>query len=213
MTLILPGVDIKQSTKDLSQWFTTPELAAKVAGWSSDVAPVGSRILEPSVGNGALLEPLHVPSRDLLVTAFDIDPDCCARVRARFPDVDVRCEDFLHVDRDPSFHFNATIMNPPYEDGNDGLFVERAMSVSDAVVAVVRTVALNGDDRYKRVWSRVERGEWVLVGLRFLVNRPKFIAGEHVGERSKDGAKADFVVVKLRRRRVFDGFACDVGWW
>lgn len=213
MTLVLPGVDIKQSTKDLSQWFTAPELAQKVADWSDDVVKIGSRVLEPSVGNGALLEPLHVPWRKLLVTAFDIDPDCCDRVRVRFPDVDVRCEDFMHVDRGPTFSFDATIMNPPYEEGNDGLFVERAMSVSDAVVAVVRTVALNGDDRYKRVWSRVERGEWVLAGLRFLVNRPKFIAGEHVGERSKDGAKADFVVVKLRRRNVFDGSTCDVGWW
>lgn len=213
MTLVLPGVDIKQSTKDLSQWFTTPELATKVADWSADVVKIGSHVLEPSVGNGALLEPLHVRWRKLSVTAFDIDPDCCARVRERFPDVDVRCEDFLHVDRGPTFSFDATIMNPPYEDGNDGLFVERVMSVSNAIVAVVRTVALNGDDRYKRVWSRVERGEWSLMGLRFLVNRLKFIAGEHVGERSKDGAKADFVVVKLARKSIFPHASTDVGWW
>lgn len=204
----------------LSQWFTPPALAARMAGWCLPVLGAGMRILEPSAGRGALIEGIRARVRldrkwrgstcasIAHITAHELDPRHVAYLRGLDDTrVDVVEGDYLAAPA-PVERYDLAVMNPPYESGNDGRFLEKAMNESDRVIALVRLVALAGQERYRRVWSRVGEGrEWVMPGLAILSARPDFGGA--------DGAKADFAVVKLRRAELGETYAARtaVEWW
>ncbi len=213
--------------ENLSQWFTDPELARRAARWAVELLSIdpvslqrSGSILEPAAGDGALIQALldvgiNLTS-DVLVDAHEIDPYYVERLRKRFDDqksVYVYQGDFLTAVR-PPFIYDVTFQNPPYENGLDGVFLECAMNFSNGVVAILRSAALQGDDRSKRVWRlRQPGGEWVLPRLAYLEKRPDFVGAGVVVP--KDGAKADFCVVQLRRRRQSDAHhvPTTLEWW
>ena len=96
---------------DLKQHFTdAPGLNAAMADLLGDVTDL--RVLEPSVGQGALLTGLRgVPAH---IDAVDIDPRTLAQARARLAHLPLRAHpgDFLALDlpRD----YDAVIANPPF---------------------------------------------------------------------------------------------------
>jgi predicted RNA methylase len=212
VTLALPGLDalpppaLRQLA--LSQWDTPPELAARVVGLASKLLDdctnraIPCRILEPSAGVGRLLAPLRARCPGAIITAHEIDP---VRVRhlemLRLAD-QVREGDFLGAPR-PARPYDLAVLNPPYEAGLDGRFVARCMEVATQVIAILRTNALHGAERFDRVWSEVADGPWQLRALRYCIGRPRFDGA--------DGSPmSDFIAVHLVR----DGFgATDVGWW
>ena len=99
--------------------------------------------------------------------------------------------DFLSTTLAP---VDVVCMNPPYEGGLDGAFLERAMELAPRVVALLRLNALVGQERHERVWSRIGRG-WHLDVVAYLARRPVFLAAGA----ATDGAKSDFVAVRLTR--------------
>lgn len=181
----------------LSQWFTPAWLARKVVT-SCGVRHRSGRILEPSAGDGALVNALRADFATARIDAVDIDSSLCARHGWEWANYLTRPS--------PAERYDLAVMNPPYEDGADCAFVAKAMDESDAVIAIVRAVFLNGADRYSRIWSRVESGEWSLVMVAHLVKRPSFL----LGGVAMGGAQADFAVVKLSRRPSPD---THVEWW
>lgn len=187
--LTLDGVETLPLDPGLSQWFTPPRLASAVADWATEDLPERARILEPSAGSGRLVSALRAHREQALITAVEIDPRWAEHLRTTFAGTTVVLGDYLEQ-APPSLFYDVTAMNPPYEGGCDGLFLEKAMSESLRVVAVLRTVALNGKGRYERAWSRVHNG-WTVTRLAFCVERPDY-GGDQ-------GAKADFCVVKLSR--------------
>lgn len=86
--------------------------------------------------------------------------------------------------------FARAVINPPYKDGQDGLFLGRVLDEADVVVALLRVNALCGQGRYERVWSR-HGGRCTRVLP--LVIRPDFTGSDRGSEGS--GAKSDFVVL------------------
>lgn len=210
--LVLPGMqdDYERVAFDrlnLSQWFTPPWLAERIAIWTAQKylggrIPSEARILEPSAGAGRLVYPLiELGANPANMVVNDIDPKWVETLRDCLPDsATVTNHDYVRRDYGTE-HFDICVANPPYENGLDGMFLSRAMDMSDRVIALVRTVALHGKERHELVWRRVTLGEFHLRGIAYLTARPDF-GGEH-------GAQADFVVIDLDR----EAGATEVAWW
>jgi predicted RNA methylase len=201
---------------DLSQWMTDPDLARRLVAELGDIA--GQSVLEPSAGSGNIVAALL--DAGAIVTAYELDEHYVEKLRERFADaiaaggLSVIAGDFLNASIPKAF--DSTAMNPPFEDGLDGVFVETAMRVSPRIVVLGRLAMLEGQDRYDQVWSRCQPGgDWVPRKLRVFPKRPAFASGHAVGSRVDDGAsKTAFAVVKLTRADVdaHEG-ALDLVWW
>lgn len=107
--------------KQRDQAFYTPSsLAEKLV--SKAQIKNGHVVLEPSAGDGALLQWLM--GKKVTVTAFEINPETTQRLQDRFPLEDLRCGDFLEVE--PDQRFDRVIMNPPFTKNQDIDHVEHA---------------------------------------------------------------------------------------
>jgi predicted RNA methylase len=154
----------------LQQWHTPPKLAARMA---SEFPVISAAIvLEPSAGGGSLVRAaLDAGARE--VVAVELDPEWCARLRARFADdrrVTVIEGDFLRLaaagDLPP---VEVALSNVPFDDGRDTDFLAAISEVAEDHVALTNVSALAGAARWDRVWSRVH-----LYAVRHLVRRPIF---------------------------------------
>jgi len=98
---------------DLKQHFTdAADISAAMAALLGDVT--GLSVLEPAVGQGALLAALtDVPAA---IDAFDIDPEVIAVARRRLAHLPLkaRCGDFLALSDHLACDYDAVIANPPY---------------------------------------------------------------------------------------------------
>jgi hypothetical protein len=128
------------------------------------------------------------------VVAIERDTKWCAELRARFASepVTVLEGDFLAmadgwlVDGIGSA-FDVVLSNPPYSDGLDTEHLSRIVRLGDAI-SIIRTTALAGKHRRRRVWNQcrlVEVGQWS--------DRPAFDCA------SGDGGKIDLCVVRTER--------------
>ena len=192
----------------LSQWFTPAPLARRMAAWVGfDALRATPRILEPSAGRGALIKAICVFAGAPHITAHELDPRHATYLREVYGQHNTRIVegDYLAAPA-PAELYDLALMNPPYEGGLDGRFLEKAMDESERVIALIRLVALSGQERYRRVWSRVGEGlEFGMEGLAILSARPDF-GGE--GQ-----AKSDFAVVKLMRGHGGPAQKTLVEWW
>lgn len=190
----------------LSQWETHPALAlqmAELALGGHEHEPVS--VLEPSAGVGTLVEAARKVCPRAHITAHEIDPSRRPAILRAGADV-IHIGDFFEWNP-PSRPYDVAIQNTPYEAGLDGRFLERAMASAKRVVALLRTNALHGTDRFERVWSRVEACAWRLHDLVYLSARPEF-AGPVDGT-----ARSDFVVVHLVHESVARYSMTRVAWW
>lgn len=161
----LPGMEAEQRKLDLSQWYTPPETAARLAQWAQGEA----RILEPAVGRGALVMALmreHGRSRVLM---YDADPTNVEHLSylEEFRACEVRCGDFLAAE--PDEQFDVAVMNPPYENDQDVDFVLRALDWAPRVIGIFRSAIVHGIDRREQLWSKVK-----LTRLAWMSGRPRF---------------------------------------
>lgn len=182
--------------KELSQWFTSPDLAARIVSWSG-VVP-GTKILEPSCGNGAFLRPLT--ETGATVRGVEIDAYLVEELsRAGYS---VTCDDFLALTPDRLGSFDLVVCNPPYEHGADLEHIKHALLFAPRVVALLKVSFLSGQKRGRELWQHN-----TLSRLAILIGRPEFDGpGDH-------GAKSDYAVFEVRRGRE-DVFAPTVvGWW
>ena len=105
------------TARDLG-WFPTPAALARSLVERAAVTP-GARVLEPSAGEGAIVEALLCAGAE--VTAIEIEPRRVERLRARFPQVTVVEGDFLAKQPRDLGVFAAVVMNPPFSvDGLQG---------------------------------------------------------------------------------------------
>lgn len=89
-------------------WFPTPpDLADQVVAMADIEA--GMRVLEPSAGHGALIEPILRHTNQ--VWAYELDAERATRCSERHG-VYTAVADFLTVEPDPTF--DRVVMNPPF---------------------------------------------------------------------------------------------------
>ena len=178
-----------RGSEELSQWFTPRKLAAHLIKWAGIGA--GDSVLEPCAGDGAFVAPLLESGASVI--ANDIDPRMCEFLREQFGEherlTDVVQSDFLGSGWVPDT-FDVVVTNPPYEGGQDTEHLAKAAAVGTRVLALVRTPALHGVDRYKLIWSRFPVAR-VLV----FVRRPSFFLG---GD-ATDGPRHEFCAVVIDR--------------
>jgi predicted RNA methylase len=207
--MVIPGLEeaVERVAFDrlkLSQWHTPDPLAQKIVRWSG--AARLKRICEPCAGGGAFLRALESERFRGVVDAIEIDPTWARRISTLIPlpfTQNIINADFLTRPA-PEERYCANIQNPPYEDGQDGLFLEKAMNESERVIALIRTVALCGANRLERVWGRCNPGgDFIMRKLAHLGSRPDF-GGKH-------GASVDFSVVFMARRGVDE--ESPIEWW
>lgn len=117
------GVAVDQK-RTLEQFFTPPELAARVASLAQ-IEPE-HRVLEPSAGDGALVGAVARACSTAIITAVEIDP---ATYEALFKQWGLRatilCADFLALPIERQF--DRVVMNPPFGRGADMAHVARAL--------------------------------------------------------------------------------------
>jgi predicted RNA methylase len=179
----------------LSQWFTPPALAERIVRWALEGWPEPKMILEPAAGDGALIRPLPETWVER-VAAYEIDARWVPALE-RMPQVwDVVEGNFIEI-RDPG-PYDLALMNPPYECGLDGDFVQSALRCSRRVVALLRLAALAGVQRRHQIWERA-----YLRRLAILSQRPSFV-GQIVGS-----PRHDFCVVEI----VHEPVDTAVEWW
>jgi predicted RNA methylase len=119
------------------QLFATPKALAAEAVELADVRP-GERVLEPSAGTGALLDPLFNEEgtgyalgeyREGALVAVEVNVDLARALRTRFVAADVRTADFLELKpEDLGGPFDKIVMNPPFVNGADIKHVEHALT-------------------------------------------------------------------------------------
>lgn len=203
---MLPPVAMRQ--RALSQWWSSDDVARRLVAWAGPL-PHGATVLEPSAGDGALVRAIfdRHAARAVFVEALDVDPRAVDRLR-EIEELLFHPEVGDYMQRPaPSERYARAYMNPPFEDGQDGRHVAKAMSESEEVVALLRLNALAGLDRRELVWSQVG-AEWWLRGLAVFSGRPSFrAAGAATGS-----PLSDFCAVHLTRER-HDARGCLVEWW
>lgn len=203
--LSLVAVEAVAPTGDAesSQWFTPPELAARIVEWAG-VTP-GLRVLEPSAGIGRFVRPLLRSGAH--VVAIERDSRCfeVLRVEHRVIVGEHRLAailaDFLSV---PVNAADLAVMNPPFEDGAMEAHVMRALEWAPRVVALLPAAFVGGQGRYLQVWRHVR-----LQRVIHFTTRPSF-GGDQSGKR-------DFAVFELLRRREprkpGEADLASVEWW
>jgi len=198
--LSIEGVPVQK--RELSQWFTPPQLAERIVEWA--LQPFGelwqrsAEVLEPSAGRGALVKPLV--ARGIDVTAIDIDPENVRALQALA--CKPLCANFLEVDIDGSEPYDLVITNPPFEDGQAEQHIMHALKhFAPRVVAHVPLTTLEGQERRRTLWQHVQ-----LNRLAVCASRAKYGADS--------GATAMCTIdVSLRAMRDCRWVAVDVEVW
>lgn len=175
----LPPENLRGIGGALDYWPTPDWLAQRAVDWCGDLA--GVEVLEPSAGSGSLVRPLVAAGA--WVSAVEIDPMHRDALSASRP-VTTLEGDFLAM-TPPARRYPLCVMNPPFANGMDCAFLERSMDWANKTVAILRTHALHGRERFERVWSKAH-----VYSVAFLVGRPSFGGGS---------PQHEFCVVKFRR--------------
>jgi predicted RNA methylase len=131
----------------LSQWFTPPWLARRLATW----VPRGVSVLEPSCGDGALVEGFlragHAPAD---ITGIELDLEQAARCEERFPIMVMR-GDFFAIPWEAD-SFGCVLTNPPFEGNGHLRFVLRALELAPVVVGIFPVSFEFGVQRDRELW-------------------------------------------------------------
>lgn len=168
---------VPAKAKKLSQYYTQPQDAERIARFALEAVPDARTVLEPSAGNGALVAALLKLRPQLQITAVDIDIDNAMQLLRRYPQLHVCCCDFLAFTMPEGFLFDVVVMNPPFENGSVAAHVGRALGLARHVVCHCPLTTLAGQDRRERLWSICEPQ-----ALAACSTRPKYLG---------DGGKTD----------------------
>lgn len=128
------------------------------------------RILEPAVGAGAMVPPLHARFPSASIDVLDLE----LRFPNRIPFVDkVATVDFLKWKMEPGLRYDLVLTNPPFLHALE--FAEQALRATRPGGYAVLLLRMNFIESAKRFrWLRAHMPEAVY----FLKSRPRFYTSE-----------------------------------
>lgn len=182
--------------RELSQWYTPQPVANKLAEWALYEKYETKVVLEPCAGTGNIVRALS--QFDINVLAVEYDLENIPHLKDIDNRVMVMPGDFLDMSLPPT---DLTVMNPPYEHGQDVDFILKAFQSSKCVVSILRAVAFNSKKRWDRLWRFVDVHRVV-----------------HFVDRVFKGAKQDYAIVEMTvrttpRRRGEKVSVESIEWW
>ena len=169
---------------ELCQWITPPRVAQAFLAWSN--IKDDDIVLDPAAGDGAL-----TPNRPG-VLAFEIDPELIGELRYWRPQATVLNCDFLTIP--PLAQVDLAVLNPPYSNDGEGVFIRQTLQWAPRACALVRTVALHGRARFEACWRYVQPTR-----LAILVHRPRFLGPGSA--RTPHNPEADYMAVECVLRQ------------
>jgi SAM-dependent methyltransferase len=143
--------------KEFQFFETPPELADRMAELAS-----GPNILEPSAGNGALLDAMKRAGLGNCHIFFcELNPKCCATVLAKHPEANFVGDDFLRMGSEFGVcpGFDTIIMNPPFNHGQDIAHVRHAFQFLKPGGRLIAITAPGWTFRQDR--KHVEFRDWI----------------------------------------------------
>lgn len=134
------------------QAFYTPRALAERVAKHANLTP-GMRVLEPSIGEGALVAAAVAECPRLSVTGYDTDEVVIIKVATAEWRAGVKlvCTDFLTVAPEPTY--DAVLMNPPFTGGADMAHVTHAWKFIKPGGRLVAITALSW--RYARTKAAI----------------------------------------------------------
>lgn len=105
-----------ENKKNVYQFFPTPDNIADRMVEKLDIPDEIVKVLEPSAGRGALIEAVHRKRPNIIVDAYEINPDCYYALEQLW-NVQLHKGDFLDVDEEEKFDY--IIANPPFAKNAD----------------------------------------------------------------------------------------------
>lgn len=134
--------DVKESLRQGVKTVSAPQLFVIAPELADEVIKEAAieehhRILEPSAGTGNLLRGIKAAE----CVAVEVNQTLADQLAARFPEVTVRCTDFLRCNGDLGT-FDRIVMNPPFTYGSDIKHVRHAVHMlrpGGRLVAIMST--------------------------------------------------------------------------
>lgn len=125
-------------------FFATPRDLAVETIKRANLKP-GMRVLEPGIGSGGLADVIKELHPDVTIVAFEISPERHGAILDRHPGTQLG--DFLEVT--PTGDFDAVIMNPPFEKGQDVTHINHAMKFlkPGGVMSAIASASVNFNSR------------------------------------------------------------------
>jgi hypothetical protein len=100
--------------------------------------------------------------------AVELDPRLVPELRYWRPQAHIVQADFLALE--PRQVFKVAVLNPPYSNAWEGIFIRQSLLWAPRACALVRTVALHGKKRFETCWRFVQPTR-----IAILTQRPRFL--------------------------------------
>ena len=106
-----------ENKKNVFQFFPTPDSIADIMVEKLDISSeIGVTILEPSAGRGALIKAVHRKFPNIIVDAYEINPDCYYALE-QLCNTQIHKSDFIEIKEEAQFDY--IIANPPFAKNAD----------------------------------------------------------------------------------------------
>jgi predicted RNA methylase len=195
-------------SRKLSQWYTPPDTARRIAEFAFEGASGKHSLLEPSAGRGNLLDACcETGLVDIdASTAVELDPANVVWLTRKHPGISVVCGDYMTVNLVRTY--DVAVMNPPFEEGQTAKHILRALDDCLRVVCHCPLATLAGISRGKELWQKA-----YLNRLAICSSRPKY--GPQGGKTDMCTIevldRADVVPFHEQKRGLFS--CTTVEWW
>ena len=205
MTEYLPGMETERRKPELSQWYTPPDLARRIAEWAVESWDKARdmRVLEPTAGRGALVDALLEQDCVEIIDAIELDDQNYEHLKRRYagnPRVRVFQGDFLQIRPHELPHdvYDLAVQNTPFEAGQTEAFITHSLRMCERVVAHGPLTTLAGQDRKRSLWDQVSLPRMVIHSA-----RPSYGDG---------GGKTDMATFDIVPE-LQDGVQTQIEWW
>lgn len=140
-----------------AQWFTAPVLAQALVDLARPLLDdarercFALRVLEPSAGSGALIRAILARAPGAFVDAVELDGRWYPELASIGGGVSAIHADYLSRHA-PTRRYDLTVMNPPYDGGEEAAHVAKALDESERVLALLPARPRNPRPTRAHVW-------------------------------------------------------------